>query len=160
VVSSTPRPHFTPGKDPVPIVQEARWAPGPAWTGGISRPHRDSIPGHPVRSQSLYRLSYRAHKHTHTHTHTHVTYTGRRFIRATEFCKVAPNIFSIKTVVAFLLHTKIFNNSSTLSRERQIAWRFTGRRIVGSQDGSCFSSPLWRLEFGSGSQPSGKSVNA
>jgi len=30
VVSSTPRPHFTTGKDPVPIVQEAVWAPGPA----------------------------------------------------------------------------------------------------------------------------------
>jgi len=27
VVSSTPRPHFTPGKDPVPILQEAGWAP-------------------------------------------------------------------------------------------------------------------------------------
>jgi hypothetical protein len=23
---------FTPGKDPVPIVQEAGWAPGPVWT--------------------------------------------------------------------------------------------------------------------------------
>jgi len=40
VVSSTPRPHFTPGKDPVPIVQEAGWAPGPVRTGGKSRPHR------------------------------------------------------------------------------------------------------------------------
>ena len=28
VVSSTPRPHFTAGKDPVPILQEAVWAPG------------------------------------------------------------------------------------------------------------------------------------
>jgi hypothetical protein len=29
---SAPRPgRFTPGKDPVPIVQEARWAPGPGW---------------------------------------------------------------------------------------------------------------------------------
>ena len=28
VFSSTPRPHFTPWKDPVPIVQEAWWAPG------------------------------------------------------------------------------------------------------------------------------------
>jgi len=28
VVSSTPRPHFTPVKDPVPIVHEAGWAPG------------------------------------------------------------------------------------------------------------------------------------
>ena len=27
-----PRPLFTPGKDPVPIVQEAGWAPGPVWT--------------------------------------------------------------------------------------------------------------------------------
>ena len=32
-VSVTPRPHFTPGKDPVPIVQEVGWAPGPVWTG-------------------------------------------------------------------------------------------------------------------------------
>ena len=61
VVSSTPRPHFTPGKDPVPILQEAGWAPGPVWTGGKSRPHRDSIPKRPARSQSLYRLSYPTH---------------------------------------------------------------------------------------------------
>ena len=49
-----------PRKDPVPILQEAVWAPGPVWTGGKSRPHRDSIPDRPARSQSLYRLSYRA----------------------------------------------------------------------------------------------------
>ena len=24
---------FTPGKDPVPFVQEVGWAPGPVWTG-------------------------------------------------------------------------------------------------------------------------------
>jgi len=53
-VSSTPRPHFTPGKDPVPILQEAGWDPGPVWTGGNSRPQRDSIPDRPARSQSLY----------------------------------------------------------------------------------------------------------
>jgi len=61
VVSSTPRPHFTPGKDTVPILQEAGWASGPVWTGGKSRSHRDSIPDRPARSQSLYRLSYPAH---------------------------------------------------------------------------------------------------
>jgi len=49
VVSGTPRPHFTPGKDTVPILQEAGWAPGPVWTGGKSPPHRDSIPDRPVR---------------------------------------------------------------------------------------------------------------
>ena len=45
-VSVTPRPLFTPRKDPVPIVQEAGWAPGPVWTGAENlAPHRDSIPG-------------------------------------------------------------------------------------------------------------------
>jgi hypothetical protein len=28
-----PRPHLTPGKDPVPILQLAEWASGPVWTG-------------------------------------------------------------------------------------------------------------------------------
>ena len=32
-VSVTPRPLFTHGKDPIPIVQEAGWAPGPVWAG-------------------------------------------------------------------------------------------------------------------------------
>jgi len=39
-----PGPHFTSGKDQVPILQEAGWAPGPVWTGGKFRPHWDSIP--------------------------------------------------------------------------------------------------------------------
>ena len=50
VVSSMLRPHFTPGKDPVPILQEAGWAPGPVWMGGKSHPHQDSIPDRPARS--------------------------------------------------------------------------------------------------------------
>jgi len=29
---------FTPGKDPVPIVLEAGWAPGPVWTGAENSP--------------------------------------------------------------------------------------------------------------------------
>jgi len=49
VVSNTPRPHLTPGKYPVLILQEAGWAPGPVWTGIKSRPHRDSIPDRPAR---------------------------------------------------------------------------------------------------------------
>jgi len=57
---SAARPARTlpPGKDPVPILQEAGWAPGPVWTGGKSRRHRDTIPDRPTRSQSLYQLSY------------------------------------------------------------------------------------------------------
>jgi hypothetical protein len=55
VVSATPRPLYSPRKDPVPIVQEAGWAPGPDWTYeknpapiGIRNPKR------PARSRSLY----------------------------------------------------------------------------------------------------------
>jgi len=38
---SAARPGRTlpPGKDPVPILQEAGWAPGPVWMGGKSRPN-------------------------------------------------------------------------------------------------------------------------
>jgi len=50
-----------PGKDPVPIVQEAGWASGTVWIGakklaltGIRSPDR------PARSESLYRLRYPA----------------------------------------------------------------------------------------------------
>jgi len=44
-VSVTPRPLFTPGKNPVSIVQEAGLAPGPVWTGAENlASHRDSIP--------------------------------------------------------------------------------------------------------------------
>ena len=50
VISSTPRPHFTPGKDSVPILQNVVWASGLVWTGRKSRPHRDSIPDHPAHS--------------------------------------------------------------------------------------------------------------
>jgi hypothetical protein len=60
---SAARPHPRPGIDPVPIVQDVGWAPGPVWTGAENlAPHRDSIPGpsSPV-AQSLYRRSYRAH---------------------------------------------------------------------------------------------------
>ena len=56
VASSTHRLHFTPGKDPIPILQEDGWATGPVWTEGKSRPHRDSIPDRPARSQSKQRI--------------------------------------------------------------------------------------------------------
>jgi len=51
---SAARPGRTlpPVKDPVPILQEAGWAPWPVWTGGKSRPYRDSIPDRPARSKA------------------------------------------------------------------------------------------------------------
>jgi len=61
-VSVTPRPLFTPGKDPVPIVQEAGWTPGPVWTGAENHaPTGIRSLDCPARSQSLYRLRYLAH---------------------------------------------------------------------------------------------------
>jgi len=61
-VSVTPRLLFTPGKDPVPIVQEAGWAPGPVWTGAENlAPTGIGSPDRPTRSQSLYRLRYADH---------------------------------------------------------------------------------------------------
>jgi hypothetical protein len=63
VVSTTPG-RFTPGKDPVPILQEVGWAPGPVWMcaknlalNGIQTLDR------PTRTQPLYRLSYLATHH-------------------------------------------------------------------------------------------------
>jgi hypothetical protein len=64
VVSVTPWPRFTPGErtPPVPIGQEAGWAPEPVRTQSTGRKIlclcRGSNPGRPVRSQSLYWLSY------------------------------------------------------------------------------------------------------
>ena len=50
---------LTPGKDPVPIVQEAGWALGPIWTIGQNfSPTGIRSPDRPARSESLYRLSY------------------------------------------------------------------------------------------------------
>ena len=56
---SAPRPgRFTPGKDPVPFVQEAGWAPGAVWTGAENlAPTGIRSPDRPARSESLYRPS-------------------------------------------------------------------------------------------------------
>ena len=57
-VSVKPRPFFTPGKDPVPIVQEAGWAPGPVWTGAENFAATGiRSPGRAAGSQLLCRLS-------------------------------------------------------------------------------------------------------
>jgi hypothetical protein len=58
-VSVTPRLLFAPGKDPVPIVEEAWWAPEPVWTGAenLALTKIRSLDC-PARSQLLYPLSY------------------------------------------------------------------------------------------------------
>jgi hypothetical protein len=50
-VEVLPRPYFTLGKDPVPNVQEAGWAPGPVWTGAENlAPTGIRSPARPARS--------------------------------------------------------------------------------------------------------------
>ena len=58
-VKATPRPFYPRERDPIPIVQEAVWAPGPVWTDaenldltGIRSPDRTA------RSESLYGLRH------------------------------------------------------------------------------------------------------
>ena len=62
---SAPRTgRFTPGKDPVPIVQEAGWAAGSVWTGAENlSPTGIRSPDRPAR----YRLSYPGPWHVSTH---------------------------------------------------------------------------------------------
>jgi hypothetical protein len=46
------------GKDPVPIVQEAGWAPGPVWTGAENlAASRIRFPDRPACGQLLCRMS-------------------------------------------------------------------------------------------------------
>ena len=58
--SLQPHPEsFTPRKNPVPILQEARWAPGPFLTcTEIFTNTGFRYPDRPARSVSLYRLNY------------------------------------------------------------------------------------------------------
>jgi len=45
---------FTPGRDPVPIIQEAGWAPGLVWTGAKNL----APPGFNHWTIQLYQLCY------------------------------------------------------------------------------------------------------
>jgi hypothetical protein len=59
VFNVTARPLYSQERDPVPIVWEAGWAPGPVWTGEENlTPTAIRSPDLPARSESLYRLSY------------------------------------------------------------------------------------------------------
>jgi hypothetical protein len=63
-----PRPgRFIPEKHPVPIAQEAVWAPGPVWTGAENLASTGNrSPDRPAWSESLYRLSYPGPRMLHT----------------------------------------------------------------------------------------------
>ena len=62
VVSVMPWPLFTPGKDPVPIVQEAGWAPGPVSTGAENFANED-IFHHLSVGERYYKWVYNSFQH-------------------------------------------------------------------------------------------------
>ena len=62
-VSVTPRLLFTRGKTRYPLNRRLGGAAGPVWTGAENlAPTWIRSPDRPARSQSLYQLSYEAHK--------------------------------------------------------------------------------------------------
>ena len=75
--ASRPGRSLPPGKDPVPIVQEAGWAPEPVWTGAENlAPTKIRSPDRPARSQSIYRLSYPDYIIFYTHLYTVIRMAG------------------------------------------------------------------------------------
>jgi hypothetical protein len=109
--SVTPRPLFTPGKDPVPIVQEAGWAPGPVWTGAENlAPTGIRSPDRPGRSQSLYRLRYPAH---HVQELLYLTLSYPMVItHKTCFNIQKPLIFSTDRIYGFHMVLMIITDNS------------------------------------------------
>ena len=106
MVSSTPRPHFTPGKEVVHILQEAGWATGPVWTSGKSPPHRDSIPDRPARSSVAIPTELRG---STLNTVVH-KYTARNFYCFTvHFCSL-----SFSPTYALIYIMKILSQAVTL----------------------------------------------
>jgi len=100
VVSSTPWPHFTHGKDPVPILQEAGWAPGPIWTDGKPRPHRDSIPDRPaIGPTSFVSTAIKWKEEVHT---------LRRLYMLEDQCSWIPHDITSGTQFFFLLFCFVF----------------------------------------------------
>ena len=59
MVNATPRPLYSLERDPVSILQEAGWTPGPVWTSteNVATTGIRSL-GRPARSESLCRLRY------------------------------------------------------------------------------------------------------
>ena len=120
MVCSTPWPHFTLLKDPVPIFYEAGWAPGPVWTDGKCPPQRDSIPERPARSSVAiptelpgprnFQLASRIFgDFVHSRCYTYIVYGSEHLtciavlirtpIRHSHACKV-PDLYEVDPIAA------------------------------------------------------------
>ena len=77
-----------PDRDPVPIVQEARWAPGPVWMGAEKLSHTGfRSPDRSTRSDSVYRLRYPGPHRCHFTRNKGICGSGR----------ISPHILNLET---------------------------------------------------------------
>ena len=119
---------------------------------GKSRPTGTRSPDRPVRSESLYRLRYPnsfTYESNGYNFHPQATpgvHKSRRLVvRATKFCTVATNIFSIINAVLFCTYK--YKSSHVQSRKRQI----TSKVHKSFQDcespvGNLLHVTFWSLE--------------
>jgi len=114
VVDATPRPLYPRERDPVPTVQEARWAPGPVWTGAENlAPTEIRSPSRPALNETLYRLSYPGpHLRVHTVQYPSRLETPTTLLQVTERCThqhsyVTPNILACQKSTQIWLHDLI-----------------------------------------------------
>ena len=118
-VSVTPWPLFTPGKDPVPIVQEAGWAPEPVWTGAENlAPTGIQSPDCPACSQLLYWLSYP------THVSDIVFTISLLFVYLYTRCKVW--VYSVNQIKIIYSNNRKDNNNRFPPKKKNVSWpRYT-----------------------------------
>jgi len=109
---SAARPGRTllPGKTWYPFYRRLG---GPVWTDGKSRPHRDSIPDRPGRSQSLYQLSYPDH-------------SKYIFTQSDGFVSIRRAVVPLLKVLCNSLTPSTFNSAWDSNRKTEIlpAYRF------------------------------------
>ena len=138
MVSSTPRPHYTPGKDRIPILQEAGCAPGQVWKGGKARPHLDSIPDRPARSLSLYRLSYPAYTEMYIVTKTVKLIPTFVEVEVSLLC-TAKHFFDITIFLCLPVMQNFVPAPSPLYSQKNTPWR--------KRDGWCNEYKIFTAVF-------------
>jgi hypothetical protein len=92
---------FTRGKDPVPIVQEAEWAPWSVSTSAenlATPPTGIRSPERPACNQSLYRLRYTAHRHTWNIPQPQEFYPKRSVMEQRDLCYFENIEFPLKYI--------------------------------------------------------------
>ena len=107
-VNATHRPLYPRERDPVPIVQEAGWAPMPVWTGAENlAPTGFRSPDRPACRQPLYRLRYPAHIYIYIYIYIYTEGAKKMYTYFTEISlKMCIHFFSTSCIHAYQ-HTYI-----------------------------------------------------